>query len=85
MPGKVNPTQNEAMTQVCAHIAGNQAAIGFAGSQGQFELNVYNPMMAYNFLQSVQLLGDAAAPSPIIASSGSRPARKTSRPASSAR
>ncbi|PRX10366.1 UNVERIFIED_ORG: fumarase class II [Martelella mediterranea] len=60
MPGKVNPTQNEAMTQVCAHIAGNQAAIGFAGSQGQFELNVYNPMMAYNFLQSVQLLGDAA-------------------------
>ncbi|AMM84875.1 class II fumarate hydratase [Martelella sp. AD-3] len=60
MPGKVNPTQNEAMTQVCAHIAGNQAAITFAGSQGQFELNVYNPMMAYNFLQSVQLLGDAA-------------------------
>ncbi|WP_180901293.1 class II fumarate hydratase [Martelella soudanensis] len=60
MPGKVNPTQNEAMTQVCAHIAGNQTAIGFAGSQGQFELNVYNPMMAYNFLQSVQLLGDAA-------------------------
>ena len=60
MPGKVNPTQNEAMTQVCAHIAGNQAALTFAGSQGQFELNVYNPMMAYNFLQSVQLLGDAA-------------------------
>ncbi len=60
MPGKVNPTQNEAMTQACAHIAGNQAAITFAGSQGQFELNVYNPMMAYNFLQSVQLLGDAA-------------------------
>ena len=59
MPGKVNPTQNEAMTQVCAHIAGNQAALTFAGSQGQFELNVYNPMMAYNFLQSVQLLGDA--------------------------
>ncbi|TPW29791.1 class II fumarate hydratase [Martelella alba] len=60
MPGKVNPTQNEAMTQVCAHIFGNQAALTFAGSQGQFELNVYNPMMAYNFLQSVQLLGDAA-------------------------
>jgi fumarate hydratase class II len=60
MPGKVNPTQCEALTQVCAHIAGNNAAIVFAGSQGHFELNVYNPMMAYNFLQSVQLLADAA-------------------------
>jgi fumarate hydratase, class II len=60
MPGKVNPTQCEALTQVCAHIHGNNAAIAFAGSQGHFELNVYNPMMAYNFLQSVQLLGDAA-------------------------
>ena len=60
MPGKVNPTQCEALTQVCAHVFGNNAAIGFAGSQGHFELNVYNPMMAYNFLQSVQLLGDAA-------------------------
>lgn len=60
MPGKVNPTQCEALTQVCAHIHGNNAAIGFAGSQGHFELNVYNPMMAYNFLQSVRLLADAA-------------------------
>ena len=60
MPGKVNPTQCEALTQVCVHIFGNNAAIGFAGSQGHFELNVYNPVMAYNFLQSVQLLGDAA-------------------------
>ncbi|MDZ4841256.1 MAG: class II fumarate hydratase [Hyphomicrobium aestuarii] len=60
MPGKVNPTQVEALTQVCAHIHGNNAAIGFAGSQGHFELNVYNPMMAYNFLQSVRLLADAA-------------------------
>ncbi len=60
MPGKVNPTQSEALTQVCAHIFGNNAAITFAGSQGHFELNVYNPMMAYNFLQSTQLLGDAA-------------------------
>jgi fumarate hydratase class II len=60
MPGKVNPTQCEAMTQVCAHIHGNNAAIGFAGSQGHFELNVFNPMMAYNFLQSVRLLADAA-------------------------
>jgi fumarate hydratase class II len=60
MPGKVNPTQCEAITQVAAHIHGNNAAIAFAGSQGHFELNVYNPMMAYNFLQSVQLLADAA-------------------------
>ena len=60
MPGKVNPTQAEAMTQVCAHILGNDAAISFAGSQGHFELNVYNPMMAYNLLQSMQLLGDVA-------------------------
>ena len=60
MPGKVNPTQCEAMTQVCAHIHGNNAAIGFAGSQGHFELNVFNPMMSYNFLQSVRLLADAA-------------------------
>jgi fumarate hydratase, class II len=60
MPGKVNPTQCEAMTQVCAHIMGNNAAISFAGSQGHFELNVFNPMMAYNFLQSVRLLADAA-------------------------
>lgn len=60
MPGKVNPTQCEAITQVCAHLHGNNAAIGFAGSQGHFELNVYNPMMAYNFLQSVRLLADAS-------------------------
>ncbi|WP_370213881.1 class II fumarate hydratase [Roseovarius sp.] len=60
MPGKVNPTQAEARTQVAAHVMGNDAAIKFAGSQGHFELNVYNPMMAYNLLQSIQLLGDAA-------------------------
>ena len=60
MPGKVNPTQCEAMTQVCVQVFGNNAALTFAGSQGHFELNVYNPVMAYNFLQSVQLLGDAA-------------------------
>jgi len=59
MPGKVNPTQCEAMTQVCAHVIGNDAAVGFAGSQGHFELNVYKPMMAYNVLQSMQLVGDA--------------------------
>jgi fumarate hydratase class II len=60
MPGKVNPTQAEALTMVCAQVMGNDAGVGFAGSQGHFELNVYNPMMAYNVLQSVQLLGDAA-------------------------
>lgn len=60
MPGKVNPTQAEALTMVCAHVMGNDAAIGFAGSQGHFELNVYNPMMSYNVIQSMQLLGDAA-------------------------
>ncbi len=60
MPGKVNPTQCEALTQVCAQVMGNDAAIGFAGSQGHFELNVYKPMMVYNLLQSMQLLGDAA-------------------------
>ncbi|MEQ8268995.1 MAG: class II fumarate hydratase [Parvibaculum sp.] len=60
MPGKVNPTQCEALTQVCVQIFGNHAALTFAGSQGHFELNVYNPVMAYNFLQSVRLVADAA-------------------------
>ncbi len=60
MPGKVNPTQSEAITQVAVQIHGNNAAMSFAGSQGHFELNVYNPVMAYNFLQSVRLLADAA-------------------------
>jgi fumarate hydratase class II len=60
MPGKVNPTQCEALTMVCAQIFGNQAAITFAGASGHFELNVFNPVMAYNFLQSVRLLADAA-------------------------
>jgi fumarate hydratase class II len=60
MPGKVNPTQCEALTMVCVQVFGNQASITFAGSQGHFELNVYNPVMAYNFLQSTHLLGDAA-------------------------
>ncbi|MCC2688725.1 MAG: fumarate hydratase [Rhizobiaceae bacterium] len=60
MPGKVNPTQCEALTQVCVQVFGNHAAVTFGGSQGHFELNVYNPLMAYNFLQSVQLLADAS-------------------------
>ena len=60
MPGKVNPTQCEAVTQVCARIFGNHTTITFADSQGHFELNVYNPVMAYCFLQSVRLMADAA-------------------------
>ena len=61
MPGKVNPTQIEAITQVCVQVIGNDVAVSFAGSQGHFELNVFKPMMAYNILQSMQLLGDACA------------------------
>ena len=60
MPGKVNPTQCEALTMVCVQVFGNQAAMTFAGASGHFELNVFNPVMAYNFLQSVRLLADAA-------------------------
>ena len=60
MPGKVNPTQCEAMTQVCAQVMGNHTAVTVAGSQGHFELNVFKPVMIYNLLQSCQLLGDAA-------------------------
>ncbi len=60
MPGKVNPTQCEALTMVCAQIMGNQTTISLAGSQGHFELNVYKPVMAYNMLQSIQLLSDAS-------------------------
>jgi fumarate hydratase class II len=59
MPGKVNPTQSEAMTMVCCQVFGNDATIGFAASQGNFELNVFKPVLAYNLLQSVRLLGDA--------------------------
>src|ERR1700731_4919088 len=60
MPGKVNPTQSEAMTMVCVQVHGATAAVGFAGSQGNFELNVYKPVIIYNFLQSVRLLADGA-------------------------
>jgi len=60
MPGKVNPTQCEALTMVCAQVFGNQTTITVAGASGQFELNVFNPVMAYNFLQSTRLLADAA-------------------------
>jgi len=60
MPGKVNPTQSEALTMVCVQVFGNNAAISFAASQGNFELNVFKPVLAYNLLQSVRLLADAA-------------------------
>jgi fumarate hydratase, class II len=59
MPGKVNPTQSEAMTMVCVQVYGNDLAISFGASQGNFELNVFNPVMIYNFLQSTTLLRDA--------------------------
>jgi len=60
MPGKVNPTQNEAMTMVCAQVIGNDVAISVGGMQGQFQLNVFKPLMISNLLQSARLLGDAA-------------------------
>lgn len=60
MPGKVNPTQSEAMTMVCAQVHGATAAVGFAGSQGNFQLNVFKPVIIYNFLHSVTLLSDAS-------------------------
>ncbi|MBS1867163.1 MAG: class II fumarate hydratase, partial [Acidobacteria bacterium] len=59
MPGKVNPTQSEALTMVAVQVMGNDAAIGFAGSQGNFELNVFKPVMVFNYLHSVELLADA--------------------------
>lgn len=61
MPGKVNPTQCEAMTMVCVQVLGNDTTIGIAGSQGNFELNVFKPVMIYNFIQSSNLLADACA------------------------
>ncbi len=61
MPGKVNPTQAEALTMVCTQVFGNQATITFAGASGHFELNVFNPVMAYNLLQSIRLMADASA------------------------
>ena len=60
MPGKVNPTQSEAMTMVCAQVIGNQTTVAFAGSQGHFELNVFKPVIANAVLQSVRLIADAA-------------------------
>jgi fumarate hydratase class II len=59
MPGKVNPTQSEAMTMVCCQVMGNHTAITIGGSQGSFELNVFKPMMIHNLLHSVQILSDS--------------------------
>ena len=61
MPGKVNPTQCEALTMVCAQVFGNDATVAFAGSQGNFQLNVYKPVMVHNVLESIALIGDATA------------------------
>ena len=61
MPGKVNPTQSEALTMVCAQVIGNDVAIAVGGAQGHYELNVFKPMMARNILESARLLGDACA------------------------
>jgi fumarate hydratase class II len=60
MPGKVNPTQCEALTMVCAQVMGNNTTVSIAGSQGHLELNVFKPVIAYNVLQSIRLLADAA-------------------------
>jgi fumarate hydratase class II len=59
MPGKVNPTQSEAMTMVCAQVMGNDVAVGLGGAMGNFELNVFKPLIIHNVLQSIRLLGDA--------------------------
>ncbi len=58
MPGKVNPTQSEALTMICAQVLGNDVTIGIGGASGNFELNVFKPVLAYNLLQSIQLLSD---------------------------
>ena len=60
MPGKVNPTQCEALTMICAQVMGNNTTVSFAGSQGHFELNVFKPVIALNTLQSIRLLADAS-------------------------
>jgi len=75
MPGKVNPTQTEALTMVCAQVIGNDMSIAVGGMQGHFELNVFKPLMAANFLQSAQLLGDAALSFDIHCVSGIEPNR----------
>jgi fumarate hydratase class II len=76
MPGKINPTQSEAMTMVCAQVMGNDAAVAFAGSQGAFQLNVYKPVMLHNVLESASLLADASRAFNDFAAAGIEPNRK---------
>ncbi len=76
MPGKVNPTQCEAMTMVCTQVLGNGVAVAFAGASGNFQLNVYKPLLAYDFLQSARLLGDACASSDEHCARGIEPDRQ---------
>ncbi len=73
MPGKVNPTQSEALTMVCAQVMGNDVALSIGGTQGHYELNVFKPMMAANILQSAQLLGDACVSFDLHCASGIKP------------
>ncbi len=73
MPGKVNPTQCEALTMVCTQVMGNDATVAFAGSQGHFELNVYKPVMALNVLESAELLGDACVSFDVNCAKGIQP------------
>ena len=73
MPGKVNPTQAEAMTMVCAQVMGNDVAVTVGGTQGHYELNVFKPMMAYNVLQSAQLIGDACVSFDVNCAAGIKP------------
>ena len=79
MPGKVNPTQSEALTMVCCQVIGNETTVAFAGSQGHFELNVYKPVLAYALLQSVRLCATPRARLPTTASPASRRTRSASR------
>ena len=84
MPGKVNPTQSEAMTMVCVQVIGNDATIGIAGSQGNFELNVFKPVMIYNFLHSVDLLADACGTLPRVRVEGVAGRTRSASPSTSA-
>jgi fumarate hydratase class II len=77
MPGKVNPTQSEALTMVCAQVIGNDVAISVGGTQGHYELNVFKPMMAANILQSAQLLGDACVSFDVNCAAGIEPNHET--------
>ena len=76
MPGKVNPTQAEALTMVCAQVMGNDVAVGVGGMQGHYELNVFKPMMAANLLQSAELIGDACASFDVNCAQGIEPNQK---------